>query len=271
MEITDLKYLQATSKNIRIDIIKSISAAGSGHLGGSLGLADIFIFLYFRFLVHNPSNPNCAMRDKLVLSIGHVAPVLYASLAHAGYFDKQELKNLRKTGSMLQGHPSLTSGVPGIETASGSLGQGLSIAIGMALADKCDNISRKIVCICGDGELQEGQVWEAAMSAAHHKLKNIIAIIDKNNVQIDGKTADVMNIDPLKPKWEAFGWNAIECNGNDFESIESCFSNLNPNIPNVIIANTKMGKGLAEIENNYHWHGKAPNTEECNRFLNILV
>ncbi|MDD4150918.1 MAG: transketolase, partial [Bacteroidales bacterium] len=227
MGINDLEYLKEASKNIRIDIIKSISAAGSGHLGGSLGLADIFTFLYFHFLVHKPSNPNYELRDKLVLSIGHVAPVLYASLAHAGYFDKQELKNLRKTGSMLQGHPSYTSGVPGIETASGSLGQGLSIAVGMALADKCDNISRKIVCVCGDGELQEGQVWEAAMSASHHKLKHLIAIIDKNNVQIDGKTKDVMNIDPLKPKWEAFGWNVMECDGNDFESIEVCFANLN--------------------------------------------
>ncbi|MDD2634769.1 MAG: transketolase [Bacteroidales bacterium] len=271
MEIAKLKYLQNTSKNIRKDIIKSISTAGSGHLGGSLGITDIFTFLYFHYLNHKPSNPNYELRDKLILSIGHVAPALYVSLAHAGYFDKQELQKLRKTGSMLQGHPSLTSKVPGIETSSGSLGQGLSIAVGMALADKCDDISRKIVCICGDGELQEGQVWEAVMSASHHKLNNLIAIIDKNNVQIDGKTKNVMNIDPLKPKWEAFGWNTIECNGNDFESIESCFSNLNPNIPNVIIANTKMGKGIPEIENNYQWHGKAPNTKECDRFLNILL
>lgn len=259
------------AKSIRIDIIKSLSIAGSGHLGGSLGLADVFTVLYFNVLNHNPQNPLAIDRDKLVLSIGHVAPVLYTTLAHAGYFPIEELQSLRKINSRLQGHPSLSSNLPGIETSSGSLGQGLSISVGMALADKIDKVERKIVCISGDGELQEGQIWEAAMSASHHDLNNIILIIDKNNVQIDGRTSDVMNIDPLYEKWEAFGWNVSECNGNDIEDLVFVFENLNKTKPNVVIAHTKMGKGVLDIEGDYKWHGKTPNHEECEKFLDQLI
>jgi len=266
----EINELQKIAKSIRRDILISINNAGSGHTGGSLGMADIFTYLYFRYLKHNPKQPKMAERDKLILSAGHIAPVLYASLANAGYFSVKELITLRKIGSRLQGHPSLNSEIPGLETSSGSLGQGLSIAVGMAISDKIDKVNRKIVCICGDGELQEGQVWEAAMSASHHKLNSLICIIDRNNVQIDGFTNSVMNIEPLNKKWESFGWNVSECDGNDFNSIENCFTNLKINKPNVIIANTKMGKGISELENDYNWHGKAPNNEECQKFLEQL-
>jgi len=263
----NLKYI---ARSIRTDIIKSLTNAGSGHLGGSLGLTDVFTVLYFKILNHDPSDPDMPERAKVILSIGHVAPVLYATLAHAGYFNTEELGTLRKINSRLQGHPALRSKLPGIETSSGSLGQGLSIAVGMALADKIDGIDRKIICINGDGELQEGQIWEAAMSASHHSLNNIISIVDRNNVQIDGKTSEVMDINPLRDKWEAFGWHVSECDGNDIEDLIFVFENLNKTKPNVIIANTKMGKGIPEIEGDYTWHGKAPNTEESKRFLNQL-
>lgn len=266
----EINELQQIAKSIRRDILISINNAGSGHTGGSLGMADIFTYLYFKYLKHNPSQPKMTDRDKLVLSAGHIAPVLYASLAQAGYFSVHELLTLRKIGSRLQGHPSLNSEIPGLETSSGSLGQGISIAVGMAIADKIDNLTRKIVCICGDGELQEGQIWEAAMSASHHELNSLICIVDKNKVQIDGFTNKVMNIEPLDKKWESFGWNVSKCNGNDFYSIDKCFANLKMDKPNVIIASTKMGCGVSEIENDYNWHGKAPNNEECQRFLKQL-
>lgn len=235
-----------------------------------MGLADIFAFLYFCEMRHKPENPNWKNRDKLILSIGHVAPVLYASLANAGYFDKNELIKLRTAGSPLQGHPHKNAGIPGIETSSGSLGQGLSLAVGMALADKYDSIDRRIFCIMGDGEIQEGQVWEAAMSAAHHKLNKIIAIIDRNYVQIDGKTEDVMNPEPLKEKWVAFGWNVYETDGNSIKALIECFEHISYDKPNLIVAKTIMGKDVPEIENDYTWHGKAPNIEESKRFLKHL-
>ena len=185
------------SKKIRISVVESLTAAGSGHLGGSLGMADIFTILYFNTLNHNPKNPDWSERDRLILSIGHIAPVLYASLAHSGYFPVEDLVTLRKLGSKLQGHPCKDSELPGIEVSSGSLGQGLSISVGLALAAKMDKKDWKTYCILGDGELQEGSVWEAAMSAAHHKLNKLIAIVDRNNCQIDGKTKDVMELEPL--------------------------------------------------------------------------
>lgn len=262
--------LKDRAYNIRRNVILSLTEAGSGHIGASLGLADVFATLYFSVMKHNPENPKMTNRDKLVLSIGHVAPVHYVTLAEAGYFDKDELLTLRKLGSRLQGHPSFSVDLPGIETASGSLGQGLSIAVGMALADKLDKIDRNIFCLCGDGELQEGQIWEAAMSAAQHKLKNITVVVDKNNVQIDGITSDVMNIDPLHAKWEAFGWNAIECDGNNIDDLLSAFANKSASKPNVIIANTLMGKGVPEIEGDYKWHGKVPNQTQCKSFLATL-
>ncbi|MDD3741965.1 MAG: transketolase [Bacteroidales bacterium] len=265
-----ISFLQETARKIRELVIKSLTEAGSGHLGGSLGLADVFTSLYFEVLDHDPQNPGMKNRDKLVLSVGHVAPVLYSSLALSGYFPVEELMTLRKLNSRLQGHPSLTAGVPGLETASGSLGQGLSICVGMALADKLDNIERSIYCICGDGELQEGQIWEAVMSASYHQLTSITLIVDRNNVQIDGKTSDVMELDPLRERFGSFGWNVLECDGNNIEDLLFMFQNLNQTKPNVIIAHTVMGKGVPEIEGDYNWHGKAPSNEECKRFLEQL-
>ena len=207
------------------------------------------------------------------MSIGHVAPVLYATLANAGYFDRSELKTLRKFQSRLQGHPSLESGLPGIETSSGSLGQGLGITVGMALANKIDGKNNRIYCIMGDGELQEGSVWESAMSASHYHLHNIIAFIDRNNCQIDGRTSSVMNIEPLAEKWKSFGWHVEECDGHDFldllQSHQNCLQISNQ--PSVIIAKTKMGKGIPEIEDNYLWHGKVPSIEQGKKFKEILL
>lgn len=261
--------LSELAKLIRIDIVKSLEDAGSGHLGGSLGLADVFTVLYFAIMKHNPSDPGWNERDRLILSIGHVAPVLYSTLAHAGYFPTDELSTLRKLGSRLQGHPGREHGLPGLELSAGSLGQGLSVAVGLALAAKLDNKSWKVYSVHGDGELQEGSVWEAAMSASHHKLDNLIAIIDRNGVQIDGRTSEVMEIEPLADKWKAFGWQVMECNGHNFEDLIHTFSAAHDTIgkPVVIIANTVMGKGIKEIEGNYRWHGRAPNHEEAERFI----
>ena len=263
--------LEQITKNIRKSVLLSLTEAGSGHLGGSLGLADVFTVLYFNTMKHFPEQPNHPDRDKLVLSIGHVAPVLYATLAEAGYFEKEELLTLRKLGSRLQGHPGRDHGLPGIELSAGSLGQGLSVAVGMALADKMNKKKRKIFCILGDGELQEGSVWEAAMSASHHKLNQVCAIVDRNGVQIDGHTSDVMNIEPLKDKWEAFGWEVIMCNGNDIDSLIQSFNKFPATEkPTVIIAQTKMGKGIKSIENDFRWHGKVPAKSELAVFLKEL-
>ena len=238
-----------------------------------MGLVDIFTALYFKILNHDTRNPNWPQRDRLILSIGHVAPVLYASLAHAGYFPIEELKTLRKLGSRLQGHPSIDQRLPGIELAAGSLGQGLSVCVGLALSAKLDQKDFTTYCILGDGELQEGSVWEAAMSASHHKLDNLIAIVDRNKVQIDGKTEDVMRIEPLQEKWEAFGWKVFLCDGNNISEFIDIVNKAKiiSEQPSLIIASTKMGKGVPEIEEDYHWHGKAPNKVELDRFLKELV
>lgn len=264
--------LSELAKLIRIDIVKSLKESGSGHLGGSLGLADVFTVLYFAVMNHKPANPEWNERDRLILSIGHVAPVLYCTLAHAGYFPTDELSTLRKLGSRLQGHPGREHGLPGLELSAGSLGQGLSVAVGLALAAKLDKKSWKVYSVHGDGELQEGSVWEAAMSASHHKLDNLIAIIDRNGVQIDGKTSEVMEIEPLADKWKAFGWQVMECDGHNFEDLIGTFSAAHTTTgkPVVIIANTVMGKGIKEIEGNYRWHGKAPNHEEAVMFIEEL-
>jgi len=205
-KISNIEELKKIAKNIRVDIVKSIAEAGSGHTGGSLGLTDVFTALYFNILNHNPKKPNWAERDRLILSIGHVAPVLYSALAHSGYFPTEELLTLRKLGSRLQGHPGKDHHLPGIELSAGSLGHGLSVAVGLALAAKTDNKKWRIYSIHGDGEMQEGSIWEAAMSASHHKLDNITALIDRNFVQIDGENKDVMEIEPLADKWNSFGW-----------------------------------------------------------------
>jgi len=221
--INDLAELKRTANEIRIDIVKSLASAGSGHTGGSLGLADIFTALYFNLLNHYPKNPKHPERDRLVLSIGHVAPVLYSTLANVGYYPKEELLTLRKIGSRLQGHPGRDHGLPGLELSAGSLGQGLSVGVGMALSAKINNENHSTCVIMGDGELQEGSVWEAAMSASHHSLNNLIAIVDRNFVQIDGSNSDVMEIEPLKEKWESFGWNVHECDGNDISDFIAAY------------------------------------------------
>ena len=272
-KIDDLFELNNISKSIRIDIIKSLAEAESGHLGGSLGLADVFTVLYFNILNHKPNQPEWKDRDRLVLSIGHVAPVLYSALANAGYFSKDELLTLRKLGSRLQGHPGKSHLLPGIEVSSGSLGQGLSVAVGMALSAKSDDKKWHIYSIHGDGEIQEGSIWEAAMSAAHYKLDNITALIDRNGLQIDGSTTDVMNLEPLDKKWEAFGWNVISCDGNDIGDLVNSFRSAIEfkGKPSVIIANTIMGKGVKAIENNNLWHGKVPSKSDIDSFISQVL
>lgn len=271
-KISSVSALTLIANNIRKDVVANLAAAGSGHLGGSLGLADVFAVLYFSEMNHDPDNPAWTERDRLVLSIGHVAPVLYSTLANAGYFDKKELLSLRKLGSRLQGHPGRDHHLPGLELSAGSLGQGLSVAVGMALADKMDKKSRRVYAVLGDGELQEGSLWEAAMAAAHHKLYNLLAIVDRNHVQIDGKVSDVMEIEPLADKWRAFGWHVIQCDGNSVPALMNAFAEgrNHSGKPSVIIAHTLMSKGIPEIEGDYRWHGKAPTSEEAERFIAIL-
>ncbi len=273
MQKYNSEKLKAISDNIRIDIIKSLSEAGSGHTGGSLGITDIFTVLYFNVLNHDPGNPEWEDRDRVILSIGHVAPVLYSTLAHAGYFPKEELKTLRKLGSRLQGHPGKEHGLPGIELSAGSLGQGLSVSVGLAISAKMDNKNHRVYSIHGDGELQEGAIWEAAMSAAHYKLNNLTAVVDRNCVQIDGKTSDVMELEPLADKWKSFGWNVIRCNGHDHTELIKAFKDAKSfkDKPSVIIAKTIMGKGVKEIEDDYKWHGKAPTKEEAERFIKEII
>jgi transketolase len=257
---------------IRKLILESLSEAGSGHTGGSLGLADVFAVLYHKVLRHNPLNPDWVERDRLVLSIGHVAPVLYATLAHSGYFPVEELKTLRKLGSRLQGHPGRDFGLPGIELSAGSLGQGLSVSLGMALADKMDNKSRRTYCILGDGELQEGSVWEAIMAASHHQMDNLCAVVDRNGLQIDGPTEQVMKLESLENRWKAFGWNVIIVGGHDQTALIEAFESAQKTRekPTVILAKTIMGKGVKSIEDDYRWHGKAPSKEQLAVFLEEL-
>jgi Transketolase, N-terminal subunit len=264
--------IKGKAKHIRQLVLKSLAEAGSGHAGGSLDLADIFAVLYFHHLRYDPQNPKWEDRDKLVLSIGHTAPVLYATLAVAGFFPETEMSTLRKLGSRLQGHPSYEFGLPGLETSSGSLGQGLGVSMGMALAAKIDQKKNRIFCILGDGELQEGSVWEAAMAASHHKLDNLCAIVDRNRLQIDGGTESVMSLDPLNDKWSAFGWNVVEINGHDLSQIMMALEIADATIerPTVIIANTIMGKGVKSIENDNKWHGKVPTKEQLELFLEQL-
>ena len=264
--------LQGKARHIRELILTSLTEAGSGHTGGSLDLVDIFTVLYFDHLRHDPSNPMMEERDKVILSIGHTAPVLYATLAAAGYFPEEEMKTLRKLGSRLQGHPSYEFRLPGLESCSGSLGQGLGVALGMALAAKMDGKPNRVFCVMGDGEQQEGSVWESAMAASHHKVDNLCAIIDRNRLQIDGGTEQVMGIDPLMDKWIAFGWQAIEIDGHDFSQIKLALKRADEKVgkPTVIIADTIMGKGVPSIENNNQWHGKVPTKEQLPVFLEEL-
>ncbi|MDD5601126.1 MAG: transketolase [Actinomycetota bacterium] len=263
------KKLQEKEKIIRQDIIEMLCEAGSGHPGGSLSIADVFSYLYFSGILNiNPDNPSDKYRDRVVLSKGHACPVLYATLAEKGFFDKSHLKTLRKYGSILQGHPDMNK-TPGVEMTTGSLGQGLSCSVGMALGARLDDLNINIIAILGDGECAEGQVWEAAMSASHYKLGNLVAIVDKNGLQIDGFTKDVMNSEPLADKWRSFGWEVFEIDGHDFDEIDySIKSALSiKDKPVCIIANTIKGRGVSFMENVCDWHGKAPSEEEKEKAL----
>lgn len=264
--------LEEIANDIREDIIEMLLNAGSGHSAGPLGLADIFTALYFDILNHDPKNPDWNDRDILVLSNGHCVPVRYAAMAHAGYFPRSELKTLRKFGSRLQGHPERLR-LPGLETTSGPLGSGLSQAAGMALALKMDKADHRwIYVVMGDGETDEGNVWEAAMLAAKYKLSNIIAILDRNNIQIDGPTEQVMPLEDIKAKWQSFGWHVIEVDGNNIEDfIDVCaMAKAIVEKPVMIIAHTVPGKGVDFMEYDFHWHGKPPNPEEAKKALKEL-
>lgn len=269
-----IKELELKANEIRKSIISMLEEAGSGHTAGSLGMADIFTLLYFNNLKHDPKHPTWYFRDRLVLSNGHICPVLYATMAHAGYFPVKELNNLRKFGSKFQGHPHREF-LPILDTSSGPLGEGLSQAVGMCLADKIDNdvnTYKFIYCLCGDGELNEGQNWEAIMLAGREKLGNLILIVDRNNIQIDGYTEDVMPLNDLVKKFEAFNWQAQEVDGHNFEAMNNAIQ-IAKNIfekPSVIIARTIAGKGVAEFEKDYRWHGTVPNKEQAKKAIKEL-
>lgn len=273
MSLTDeqLKHLELTANTVRMSIIDMLQDAGSGHTAGPLGMADIFTAMYFHILNHDTKNPHWDGRDRLILSNGHIVPVQYAAMAHAGYFSVEELSTLRKFGSRLQGHPEREK-LPGIENTSGPLGSGLSQASGMALGLKMDNKKNHIYCLMSDGELQEGNTWEAVMFAGNKKLNNLTAIIDRNNIQIDGMTENVMPLEPLADKWRAFNWHVIEIDGHNFQAIIDAV-NLAKAVtekPTVIIARTIPGKGIAEIEGDYKWHGTPPNAEQEKKWLDEL-
>lgn len=259
-----IEELKITANNIRKSIVLMLYLAKSGHTAGALGMTDIFTYLYFIALKHKPENPFWEDRDRLILSNGHICPVLYATMAHAGYFPIEELKTLRQFGSRFQGHPHREF-LSMLETSSGPLGEGISQAIGMAIASRIDNgIDKKIYCLVGDGELNEGQNWEALMLASKEKLNNLIVIVDRNNIQIDGSTEIVMPLGNVLSKFKEFGWNGEQINGNDFVQINRAFYNAKNNTekPYVIVAKTIPSKGVKEWEGNYKWHGKTPNKEE---------
>ena len=264
--------LEGIANDIRVDIIKMLEHAGSGHSAGPLGLSDIFAALYFDMLKHDPKKPDWDERDIFILSNGHCAPVQYVTMAHAGYFDKKELKTLRRFGSPLQGHPERTK-LPGLETTSGPLGCGLSQACGMSLAMRMNkDHHRWVYVVVGDGEQDEGNVWEAAMLAGKYKLGNIVAITDRNNIQIDGPTEGVMPLEDLRAKWEAFGWHVLEVDGNNIEEIIDACSLARAIVekPVMIIAHTVPGKGVDFMEYDFHWHGKPPNKDEAKKALHEL-
>ena len=265
--------LEKKANDIRQDIIKMIVEAGSGHPGGSLGMTDVFTALYFEVLKHDPKKPKWKDRDRLILSNGHIVPVRYAAMAHAGYFPKSKLKTLRKINSVLEGHPSYRV-LPAVETSSGPLGEGLSQACGFALAAKMDGKENDyhIWCLTSDGEHQEGMTWEGAMLAAKYRLTNLTVVVDRNNIQIEGNTEDVMPLESLREKYESFGWHVIDMNGHDMEEIVSTLEEAKTikSKPVCIIANTVPGKGVSFMEGKHQWHGKAPNAEEREKALKEL-
>ena len=258
--ITELKKIAA---NVRINALTAVHSAASGHPGGSLSISDVLTLLYFEVLNIDPKNPDNPDRDRFVLSKGHCSPALYGVLAERGFFPKEDMPLFRKTGSYLQGHPDMKS-VPGVDMSSGSLGQGICVANGMALAGKIDNKSYRVYTILGDGELEEGQVWEAAMYAPHYKLDNLTAFVDFNGLQIDGDISEVMSPLPIDDKFRAFGWNVIVCDGHDFEALLTAIESAKntKGKPTVIILKTVKGKGVSFMENQAGWHGVAPNDEQ---------
>ena len=259
MDILEKNNLKRIANDVRVSIIESVYAAGCGHPGGSLSIADIITYLYFKELNVDPKNPKMDERDRFVLSKGHTAPALYAALAEKGFFDKEELKTLRKTASRLQGHPDM-KGIPGVDMSTGSLGLGISAACGMALSGKVYGKDYRVYTILGDGESEEGQVWEAAMFAAHYKLDNLVAVLDWNGLQIDGAITEVMNPTPHDEKFRAFGWHVISIDAHNFDEIESAFLEAKTvkGKPTVIIAKSTKGKGVSYMENACEWHGQAP-------------
>lgn len=266
----DIKELKKKAIGIRKDVLKMLTLAGSGHTGGSLSIVDILIVLYYYEMRNDPKNPKWPERDRFLLSKGHACPALYAVLAEKGYFNKEDLAGLRKFGSKLQGHPQI--GLAGIEISSGSLGQGLSIANGMALAARLDKSDTRIYCLMGDGETNEGQVWEAAMTASHYKLDNICAIIDYNKLQIDGFCCEVKDMGSYLDKWKNFGWNVIETDGHDIEKLIAAFDKAKTvkGMPTIIVAHTIKGKGVSFVENKVEWHGVAPKKDEYERAVKEL-
>lgn len=269
----DLKrHLDERALTLRRHCIEMIGRAKSGHPGGSLSAADIVAVLYFHHMKHNPKNPRLPTRDRFVLSKGHAAPVLYAALAECGYFPTADLLGLRQLNSRLEGHPDMNK-VPGVDITSGSLGQGLSAGNGMALAGRIDGLAYNVYVLLGDGELQEGMVWEAAMFAGHHKLNRVTAIVDYNNLQIDGFVSDILDVQPLRDKWLAFGWHVIQVDGHDVLEIEAALAEADKKKgrPSVIIAKTVKCKGVSFMENKVDFHGKAPNDEELPRALKELA
>lgn len=267
----ELKKLEEKANIIRQDIIKMLLEAGSGHSAGPLGMTDIFTALYFHILKHDPKKPDWEERDRLILSNGHICPVRYTAMAHAGYFEVDELKTLRKLGSRLQGHPHRTA-LPGIETTSGPLGSGLSQSCGLALAGKMDKADWRVYCLMSDGEQDEGNTWEAVMLAAKYKLDNLIAVMDRNNIQIDGFTENIMPLDNLKAKYEAFNWHVIEVDGHNIQMFVTAVEEAKTihEMPTLILAHTTPGKGVSFMENKYEWHGKPPNKDEAEKALQEL-
>ena len=271
MDATIKKQLEINACKVRLGILEGVFNAKSGHPGGSLSIADVLTYLYFAKMNIYPDMPDEPERDRLVLSKGHTAPALYSVLALKGFFDRSELKNLRHIGALLQGHPCIH--IPGVDMSSGSLGQGISAACGMALSGKISGNTYKVYTILGDGEIEEGQVWEAAMFAAHYNLDNLVAVIDNNGLQIDGKIQDVMSPYPIAEKFEAFGWHKIKMNAHDFDDIERAFNEAEKiaGQPVAIIQTSVKGKGVSFMENNVSWHGAAPNAEQYEQAVNELT
>lgn len=262
--VTEIKEI---ATRIKRDVVQ-LTSMNTGHPGGAIGVAEIIAELYFNRLKHDPKNPDWEERDRFVLSNGHICAALYSAMARSGYFDIDELYTFRKINSRLQAHPSKID-LPGVETSSGPLGQGLSIANGMALANRMKKINSRVYCLVGDGEIQEGQIWEAAMTSSHYGLDNVALIVSWNNIQIEGNVTEVMNIEPIAEKFRSFGWNTLEIDGHNIEEVQNAFDQFESNTgsPTAIIAKTVLGKGVSFMENEAKWHGTAPSTEEAEQAL----